>query len=185
MFDEPPIDVGIPSSLWRITPGESVTSYINRLARANHLRPSLVHAYVRDPLAPGGGVRPDLLAAVSARTITAIEQTFPDLAKPTAGAGVAQRPATISQKDRKQALFAQIPVNAADCKASAPWPSNTAPTVGPSAKPSPPVRPRRERPRRRAWTRSATWSTPFCATRTSPPGRSGPASSTTTTPTLL
>jgi hypothetical protein len=61
--------------------GETAASYIRRLARANHLRPS----YLRSLLCshPQSGVRADQLAAVSGRTARALEHTL---------AGLGQRP---------------------------------------------------------------------------------------------
>ncbi len=64
--------------------GETAASYIRRLARANHLRPSYLRSLVCRPAQRG--IKADLLAAVSGRTITALEHTLAGLYQP-AGSG--------------------------------------------------------------------------------------------------
>lgn len=46
---------------------ESTTSYIRRLARANHLRPSFLNRYLRSGPSADGSIRLDWLAALSGR----------------------------------------------------------------------------------------------------------------------
>lgn len=48
-------------------PGEHYTSYIRRLAEANHLRPSLLRAYVNTDAYAAKGFRIDRLAALASR----------------------------------------------------------------------------------------------------------------------
>lgn len=58
--------------------GETVHSYIRRLARANHLRPSYLHALVRSTTY-NGTVRADHLAALSGRPARALQHTITGL----------------------------------------------------------------------------------------------------------
>jgi hypothetical protein len=51
---------------------DTAESYIRRLAQANHLRPSLLQVYVRNPDVPTGAIRLRRLAAVSGSTRTAL-----------------------------------------------------------------------------------------------------------------
>jgi uncharacterized protein len=53
--------------------GETATSYVRRLARANHLRPGYLRRYLRDPGDPGQ-VRLDWLAATMSPTHLAVER---------------------------------------------------------------------------------------------------------------
>jgi hypothetical protein len=104
---------GLPDPLpvrVRPTPGEAADSYIRRLAHANHLRPSLLHAYVRDPASPGGGIRTERLAAVSGRTPAAITHALTGL--PTPRGGSRPRPPS-TQAARKARLFPAIRADAA------------------------------------------------------------------------
>lgn len=63
----PPLPVRV-----RPASGETTESYIRRLAHANHLRPSLLQVYVRNPDIPTGAIRLRRLAAVSGSTRTAL-----------------------------------------------------------------------------------------------------------------
>jgi hypothetical protein len=58
--------------------GETAYSYLRRLARANHLRPSYLHALVRST-AYNGAVRADWLAALSGRPARALQHTLTGL----------------------------------------------------------------------------------------------------------
>lgn len=63
-------------------PGEHYTSYIRRLAEANHLRPSLLRAYVNTDAYAAKGFRIDRLAALASRTATALEHVLTGLPTP-------------------------------------------------------------------------------------------------------
>ena len=67
--DDGPLPPPLPIRV-RPAAGETAESYIRRLARANHLRPSLLQVYVRNPDVPTGTIRPRRLAAVSGSTLT-------------------------------------------------------------------------------------------------------------------
>ena len=59
---------------------ESVNSYIDRLARANHLKPADLRAYLCDPPeSPRGRPRPERLAAVSGRPVSVLGLTLSGL----------------------------------------------------------------------------------------------------------
>ena len=73
--DDGPLPPQLPVRV-RPAAGETVQSYIRRLARANHLRPSLLHVYVRSPHLPTGAIRPRRLAAVSGSTLTALDRAI-------------------------------------------------------------------------------------------------------------
>jgi hypothetical protein len=62
--------------------GESVESYIRRLARANHLRPSLLQIYVRNPAAPSAAIVLERLAAVSGSTLACLTHALVGLPRP-------------------------------------------------------------------------------------------------------
>jgi TniQ len=59
--------------------GEGAESYIRRLARANHLKPSYLRRYLATPRAGYGPIHPDQLAAVAGRTLNALQRALPDL----------------------------------------------------------------------------------------------------------
>ena len=86
--------------------GETIESYIRRLARANHLRPSLLQVYVRNPGAPAGAIRMRRLAAVSGSTVTALTRALTGL--PAARVQHRAPPPGESQADRKARLFGII-----------------------------------------------------------------------------
>lgn len=70
----------------RPTRGESIEDYARRLAEANHLKPSYLHGYLTGgPSYYPGRIRPERLAAVTGRTLTAITHAFPALAAPAPG----------------------------------------------------------------------------------------------------
>lgn len=69
--DDGPLPPPLPIRV-RPAAGETAESYIRRLAQANHLRPSLLQVYVRNPDVPTGAIRLRRLAAVSGRTRTAL-----------------------------------------------------------------------------------------------------------------
>jgi hypothetical protein len=84
----------------RPTAGETIASYVRRLARANHLRPGYLRRYLRDPGNPGQ-VRLDWLAVLAGRDPAAIERA---LTSPHPGPG--PRPA--ARRKGKAALFTEI-----------------------------------------------------------------------------
>lgn len=57
--------------------GESTSSYVRRLARANHLRPAYLRRYLADP--QNGTIRIGLLAALAGRSPAALEHALADL----------------------------------------------------------------------------------------------------------
>lgn len=59
---------------------ETTESYARRLARANHLRPSYLRAFLCDPPQRTGAIRPWRLAALSGRSARALEHALADLA---------------------------------------------------------------------------------------------------------
>jgi hypothetical protein len=73
--DDGPLPPPLPIRV-RPAAGETVQSYIRRLARANHLRPSLLHVYVRSPRFPAGAIRPQRLAAVSGSTVSTLNRAL-------------------------------------------------------------------------------------------------------------
>lgn len=90
--------------------GETAGSYISRLARANHLRPSLLHVYLRG-YSLNGGIPLRRLAAISGSTQTALTSALSGL--PAAGRRHGPFPDRLpapaeSQADRKARLFALI-----------------------------------------------------------------------------
>lgn len=62
--DDGPLPPPLPVRV-RPATGETTASYIRRLARANHLPPSLLQVYVRNPDVSTGAIRMPRLAAVS------------------------------------------------------------------------------------------------------------------------
>ena len=76
--DDGPLPPPLPVRV-RPAAGETAESYIRRLARANHLRPSLLHVYVRNPGLPTGAIPIRRLAAVSGSTVTAIAHALTGL----------------------------------------------------------------------------------------------------------
>jgi len=60
---------------------ETTGSYARRLARANHLRPSYLRTFLCDPPRHTGAIRPWRLAAISGRSVRALEHALADLAQ--------------------------------------------------------------------------------------------------------
>jgi len=58
---------------------ETTESYARRLARASHLRPSYLRAFLCDPPRHTGAIRPWRLAAISGRSVRALEHALADL----------------------------------------------------------------------------------------------------------
>jgi hypothetical protein len=61
--------------------GETVSSYVRRLAIANHLRPSYLHSYLAGPPGWLHGIKPERLAALSGRTIADLDRALADLTR--------------------------------------------------------------------------------------------------------
>lgn len=80
--------------------GETAASYIRRLARANHLRPSYLRSLVCSPPVHQTAIRSDLLASLSGRTAEALEHTLAGLNRRT-GEGPPQIPRA-PRKTRKK-----------------------------------------------------------------------------------
>ena len=61
--------------------GETIESYARRLARANHLKPSYLRSVLSSPSQRlGAAIRPSQLAALSGRSLRALEHALTDLA---------------------------------------------------------------------------------------------------------
>ena len=103
--DDGPLPPPLPVRV-RPVAGETAESYIRRLARANHLRPSLLQVYVRNPDVPTGAIRLRRLAAVSGSTPTALTRTLAGL--PSTGEPHRPPPPAESQAARKARLFGLI-----------------------------------------------------------------------------
>jgi hypothetical protein len=76
--DDGPLPPPLPVRV-RPAAGETTESYVRRLAHANHLRPSLLHVYVRNPGLPTGAIPIRRLAAVSGSTVTTIARALTGL----------------------------------------------------------------------------------------------------------
>jgi len=66
--------------------GESVESYIRRLAHANHLRPSYLHGYLCGPPNYLGAIRPERLSALANRPVAVLERVLTGLTRPASDA---------------------------------------------------------------------------------------------------
>lgn len=109
--DDGPLPPPLPVRV-RPAAGETTESYIRRLARANHLRPSLLQVYVRNPDVPTGAIRLRRLAAVSGSTLTALARALTGL--PPVGEPHRPPPSPAeSQAPRKARLFGIIRDDAA------------------------------------------------------------------------
>lgn len=100
--------------------GETIESYVRRLARANHLRPSYLHGYICGPGRSTRALRPERLAALAGRPLSALQHALVDLTPPPRheiGAR-ADQPRPPSRQVRRQAdkpeLFAAIRRDARD-----------------------------------------------------------------------
>jgi hypothetical protein len=70
----PPLPVGV-----RPLTGETVSSYVRRLARANHLRPSYLHSLLRPT--PMNCINAARLAALSGRPVSVLAQALAGLGR--------------------------------------------------------------------------------------------------------
>jgi hypothetical protein len=96
--------------------GESTSSYIRRLARANHLRPTYLRRYLRSRPGANGDIHIGWLAALAGRPLSALEHALADLDSPHLP-GPAQDPTPLRRHRRpvgKPALFAIIRQDAHD-----------------------------------------------------------------------
>jgi hypothetical protein len=109
--DDGPLPPPLPVRV-RPAAGETAESFIRRLAQANHLRPSLLQVYVRNPDVPTGSIRLRRLAAVSGSTRTALTFTLTGLTPASRSRPPTPAPAE-SQADRKARLFSTIRDDAA------------------------------------------------------------------------
>jgi hypothetical protein len=109
--DDRPLPPPLPVRV-RPAAGETAESYIRRLARANHLRPSLLQVYVRNPDVPTGSIKLRRLAAVSGSTRTALAFALTGLTPASRRHQPPPSPAE-SQAERKARLFGVIRDDAA------------------------------------------------------------------------
>ena len=109
--DDGPLPPPLPIRV-RPAAGETAESYIRRLAQANHLRPSLLQVYVRNPDVPTGAIRLRRLAAVSGSTRTALAFALTGLTPASQRQLPPPSPAE-SQAARKARLFGIIRDDAA------------------------------------------------------------------------
>jgi hypothetical protein len=109
--DDGPLPPPLPVRVRPVT-GETAESYIRRLAQANHLRPSLLQVYVRNPDVPTGAIRLGRLAAVSGSTLTALALALTGLTWASEQRRPPPSPAE-SQAARKARLFGTIRDDAA------------------------------------------------------------------------
>lgn len=109
--DDGPLPPPLPVRV-RPAAGETIDSYIRRLARANHLRPSLLQVYVRNPDVPTGAIRLRRLAAASGSTLTALTRALTGLTPASEAHRPPPSPAE-SQAARKARLFGIIRNDAA------------------------------------------------------------------------
>jgi len=109
--DDGPLPPPLPVRI-RPAAGETADSYIRRLARANHLRPSLLQVYVRNPDVPTGSIKLRRLAAVSGSTRTALAFALTGLTPASRHHLPPPSPAE-SQAERKTRLFGVIRDDAA------------------------------------------------------------------------
>ena len=93
--------------------GEPVSSYVRRLARANHLRPSYLHGYLAGPPDYLRAISPQRLAVLSGRTAAVLERTLTGLTRP--GRGTPGQPSgRVTRAADKPGLFAAIRRDAQD-----------------------------------------------------------------------
>jgi hypothetical protein len=109
--DDGPLPPPLPIRV-RPAAGDTAESYIRRLARANHLRPSLLQVYVRNPDVPTAAIRLRRLAAVSGSTRTALAFALTGLT-PASQHRLPPPSPTESQAARKARLFGIIRDDAA------------------------------------------------------------------------
>jgi hypothetical protein len=95
--------------------GEPVSSYVRRLARANHLRPSYLHGYLAGPPDYLRAISPQRLAALSSRTTAVLERTLTGLTRAAPGRDALEQPSRrVTRAADKPGLFAMIRRDAHD-----------------------------------------------------------------------
>ena len=109
--DDGPLPPPLPVRV-RPAAGETAEAYIRRLARANHLRPSLLQVYVRNPDVPTAAIRLRRLAAASGSTLPALTRALTGLTPASEAHRPPLSPAE-SQAARKARLFRLIRNDAA------------------------------------------------------------------------
>lgn len=97
----------------RPAPGEPVSSYIRRLAIANHLRPSYLHGYLAGPPDYLRAIQPERLAALSGRTV-AVPGAHPRRPDPPARDTPGHPSSRVTRAADKPGLFAAIRRDAQD-----------------------------------------------------------------------
>jgi hypothetical protein len=94
----------------------STSSYVRRLARANHLRPAYLRQYLASP--KDGTIRIELLAVIAGRSPAALEHALADLGRPQ-GTIPHQRPRVVPDRNAARAsLFTAIRRHAAEGRLS-------------------------------------------------------------------
>jgi hypothetical protein len=95
--------------------GESAESYVRRLARANHLKPSYLRRHLATPQGSYGPIQPDHLAAVTGRTLPAVLHALPDLVARPRQHGTRRKTEDdkLRNQAQRRALFAAIRRDAA------------------------------------------------------------------------
>jgi hypothetical protein len=98
--------------------GEPVSSYVRRLARANHLRPSYLHGYLAGPPGYLGAIQPGRLAILSGRSVAVLERTLTGLPRQTHDTTLGKPPPQpsrhVTRAAGKPGLFAAIRRDARD-----------------------------------------------------------------------
>jgi hypothetical protein len=94
--------------------GETVGSYVRRLALANHLRPSYLQGYLAGPPDYLARIKPERLAVLSGRTVAVLERTLAGLTRQPPGPSARQPSRRATLAADKPALFAAIRRDAQD-----------------------------------------------------------------------
>lgn len=112
------MNLDIPESTLRPLPvqlrpdrGETIESYVRRLARANHLRPSHLRRFLSYPASHYAAIKPDRLAIVTGRSRAALEHALVGLTKSTRGRREPIKPLTtrhVHKQIDKPELFVAI-----------------------------------------------------------------------------
>lgn len=92
-------------------PGETAESYIRRLARANHLRPSHLRRFLSHPASHYAPAKPERLAIMTGRSQAALEHALVGLTKSARGRREPIKPSTtrhVHKQVDKPELFAAI-----------------------------------------------------------------------------
>lgn len=92
----------------RPRPGEPLESYVQRLARANHLKPSDLHDFLSGPPRYLGQLNIHRLAAVSGRDPAALERALTGISSTRRPAATGRRPRPEENRAARAELFAAI-----------------------------------------------------------------------------